>query len=106
MWQKGDSGDTQLNWVQANAYCDGLVLDGYSDWRLPEIEALVTIVNYTLFNPTLSTIFDPRRSNTYWSSNTFIYTPDAGWSVDLFAGHVCALNKTNTSYVRCVRGGP
>jgi hypothetical protein len=107
MWQKGDSGDTLVNWDQANAYCEGLSLDGYSDWRLPEIDALVTIADYTLFDPALSTIFDPGRSNSYWSSSTVAYVQDLAWSVFFKNGFTIAYNKTEYYYyVRCVRGGP
>jgi hypothetical protein len=106
MWQKEDSGDTQLNWVQANAYCDGLVLAGYSDWRLPEIEALLTIVDYTHNNPALSKIFNPRRSNYYWSSSTPVYDPVNAWFVQFYNGNVDSYNKTYGYFVRCVRGGP
>jgi hypothetical protein len=45
MWQKGDSGAVK-NWADANTYCNTLPLDG-GGWRLPEIEALATIVDYT-----------------------------------------------------------
>jgi hypothetical protein len=107
MWQKGDSGATKLSWDQAKAYCEGLELDGYSDWRLPEIEALQTIVNYTMYSPALSTIFNPRRSNHYWSSSTYVYYPDSAWVVGFSGGNVYPDWKSDGSnYVRCMRGGP
>ena len=34
MWQKGDSG-TGLNWEEALLYAETLVVEQYSDWRLP-----------------------------------------------------------------------
>jgi hypothetical protein len=106
MWQRGDSG-TGRTWEQANAYCDNLELDGYTDWRLPEIEALRTIVDYARFNPALSSIFDPRRSHGYWSSNTYVSIPDDAWAVGFYYGEVYAPGKTgNDVYVRCVRSGP
>ena len=106
MWQKGDSGDTPLTCDQANAYCPGLDLDGYTDWRLPEIEALLTVVDYTRFNPALSMIFDPYRSNFYWSSSTYAPDPTGAWNVYFGNGEVHSSIKTNGGYVRCVRGGP
>jgi hypothetical protein len=108
MWQKADSG-TSLTWAQANAYCDGLDLDGYTDWRLPEMAALLTIVNYTTYYPALSTIFDQRRSDPpYWSSSTLAGTPTLGgaWGVDFGVGYAGWGDKSYGYYVRCVRSGP
>ena len=39
MWAKRDSGLNE-SWQQAVGYCHDLGLDGYSDWRLPEISEL------------------------------------------------------------------
>lgn len=114
MWQKGDSGNTKLDWAQANDYCDNLVLDGYSDWRLPEIEAFVTIADYTRYGPALSAIFNPRRSDRYWSSSIHARYSYLAWGVDFYEGKPDLLFRTSedpdetyssTTFVRCVRGG-
>jgi hypothetical protein len=42
MWPRQDNG-SNVNWNQANAYCQSLNLAGYSGWRLPIREELVTI---------------------------------------------------------------
>jgi hypothetical protein len=121
MWQKGDSGDTPLTWVEANAYCDALELDDYTDWRLPEIEVLETIVNYTITDPALSPIFDFSGSYPigskypYWSSSSTISCgPDGqcgmsnfAWQVSFTEGRVENYYKPSYGgYVRCVRGKP
>lgn len=38
-WTKHDNGSA-LGWAEANTYCSGLGLGGYTDWRLPTIEEL------------------------------------------------------------------
>jgi hypothetical protein len=43
MWQKGDSGK-YLNWHDAKSYCENLVLDGYSDWKLPSRDEFHTLM--------------------------------------------------------------
>jgi hypothetical protein len=48
MWTKRDNGK-DVNWQQAANYCKNLHLEGYSDWRLPEIIEL-------------SAIYDPTRT--------------------------------------------
>jgi hypothetical protein len=107
MWQRGDIGDTGLSWDQAKSYCDGLKLDGYTDWRLPEIEALQTIVDYSRFGPALSTNVLHGRSGVYWSGSTDVDDPDAAWNVHFLNGRVSDLDDKADSYycVRCVRGG-
>ena len=37
MWTRKDNGG-DINWSQANGYCDTLTLAGYSDWRLPTVD--------------------------------------------------------------------
>jgi hypothetical protein len=47
MWTVEDNGN-DFNWNQANAYCEGLTLGGYSDWRLPTIDELEGLYDRTL----------------------------------------------------------
>ncbi|MEW5726835.1 MAG: DUF1566 domain-containing protein [Pseudomonadota bacterium] len=45
-WTKADSG-RGLDWEGALAWCEGLVLAGRSDWRLPNAKELHSIVDYS-----------------------------------------------------------
>jgi WD40 repeat protein len=45
-WTQTDNGKS-VNWKEASQYCGGLHLGGFSDWRLPTIEELQTILNAT-----------------------------------------------------------
>lgn len=47
MWMQDDSGETGLNWEQALSYAEELEFAGYSDWRLPDIKELQSIVDYS-----------------------------------------------------------
>ncbi|MCP4793329.1 MAG: DUF1566 domain-containing protein, partial [Actinomycetia bacterium] len=58
-WQQGDSIDG-LDWEQALAACDVLVLGGADDWRLPDAKELQSIVDYTRSpDTTKSAAIDP-----------------------------------------------
>ena len=46
MWQKSDGGKTYL-WQDGLKYCDALSLGGHSDWRLPNIKELHSLLDYT-----------------------------------------------------------
>ncbi|NIP28031.1 MAG: DUF1566 domain-containing protein, partial [Phycisphaerae bacterium] len=55
MWMKVDSGklkagknkDGKLNWQEALNWAENLKYAGYSDWRLPNVKELQSIVDYT-----------------------------------------------------------
>ena len=108
VWQK--DGKTQRDWAGALAYCEGLDLAGHTDWRLPNIRELLSIVDYTKFSPAI----DNRFSGTddpfgYWSSTSYL-DPNwklGAWYVNFYDGTaaISGSEKTRNRYVRCVRGG-
>jgi hypothetical protein len=75
----------------------------YSDWRLPTLKELLTIVDYSRSEPA-STLEDT-ISDYYWSSTS--YAPDTvyAWLVDFYYGVVRDYAKTTSFYVRCIRDG-
>jgi hypothetical protein len=50
MWARQDNG-TSVSWEEAVAYCQGLNLDGYSDWRLPQMYELRSIYASSIDKP-------------------------------------------------------
>jgi len=48
MWAAKDSGKRE-SWHKATKYCRNLRLDGYSDWRLPRIDELESLVNLSAY---------------------------------------------------------
>jgi len=65
MWQQSETAAT-YSWDQADSYCTWLSLGGHSDWRLPNLIELVSIMDYS-FNPAINTSFFS-GSVTAWSS--------------------------------------
>ncbi|MBU3914429.1 DUF1566 domain-containing protein [bacterium] len=101
MWQKEDT-DSTYTWEAALTYCEGLTLGSQSDWRLPNIRELESIVDETVYNPSInSTYFPNTNSWEYWSSTTHADTLVA-WGVNFVNGSV---DDYENAYVRCVRGG-
>jgi hypothetical protein len=92
MWMKVDSGklkagknkDGKLNWQEALSWTQNLKYAGYSDWRLPNVKELQSIVDYTRSPATTnSAAIDPVFQTTsfiaesgkkdypfYWSGTT------------------------------------
>jgi len=46
MWQMSDGGQAR-NWESALEYAENLELAGYSDWRLPNVKELESIIDYS-----------------------------------------------------------
>ena len=112
VWQQ--KGDTEKNWIGALAYCEGLAnFAGKSDWRLPNIRELLSIVDYTKFSPAidrakfLNTDFSDTIPFGYWSSTSYEDWKKGAWYVNFRDGTAAITggNKTGNRYVRCVRGG-
>ena len=68
-WQD-DVASVSKTWSQAITYCETLSLDGRSDWRLPNKNELLSIVDYTKSNPAIDSTFVNITSSSYWSSTT------------------------------------
>ena len=102
MWQKDTAPGTYM-WYQANTYSENLTLGGYSDWRLPTMKELLTIVDSGRFNPSINTMFPGTYPSGYWSS-TFIDTKSV-WYVNFSFGLERSLLNYDYDYVRAVRGG-
>ena len=104
IWQQAEAG--QKTWEAALTYCEGLSLAGKSDWRLPNIRELETIVDTTKYNPAINTTAFPNaNSSSYWSSTTVASISSYAWPVDFQGGRDFSYGKKSNIYVRCVRSG-
>lgn len=107
VWQ--DNSDAKTNrkdWDSAKAYCENITLGGYSDWRLPNIYELSTLLDNTKSKePYVIEGIKNIVSKYYWSSSIYTELTSHAWDVDFYYGYVNAYNKTNSYYVRCVRAG-
>lgn len=99
-------------WADALEFVTGLngtSYLGFSDWRLPNHNELVSLVNYAETTPGVQLnragVRDIREQ--YWSSSSSIANPSDAWNVTM-NGEVAELNKFDArlgSYIWPVRGG-
>lgn len=128
MWEKlSDDGsihdrDTTYNWTDAvttkMAALNSAVFAGHNDWRMPNRNELLSLVNIGAVNPATFAAFNTAcvpgctvltcsciQSFGYSSSSTFQSSPASAWFVSFGSGGTGAGNKAGIEYVRAVRAG-
>ena len=100
-WQKDPDSITRTQ-AAALAYCPTVRAGS----RLPEVKELISIVDYTTFNPALPAghLFPNVQSDLYWSATTSAADPTFAWSVLFSNGFVRPFGKGSSLLVWCVRG--
>ncbi len=102
MWEKDTRGS--MPWQEAMDSCAALSLAGYTDWRLPVFEELLSIVDYNQCDPSCDSVLKA-RSVGYWSSSTYRTDKNGAWGVYFHNGDAYAAYKMYSSFVRAVRSG-
>jgi hypothetical protein len=127
MWEKksADGGihDQSNTYVWADAFSTfigglnaGAGFAGHTDWRLPNVKELQSILNYENVGPAVSAAFNAdcaagctvttcscTESSFYWSSTTFASGPSGAWWVFFSNGDVGTSGKISNFSVRAVR---
>jgi len=95
-WHKDTMED--VTWDEALKYCESLG-DG---WRLPTIEELFSVIDYSEYNPATH-VKGFLESSYYWSSTTYAYENESVWLVYFLNGYVLYGYKDYSHCVRAVR---
>ena len=106
MWQQEDD-NTKRNLDKGAIYCENFSQGGYSDWRLPDLSELKSILDFNQSNPCIdSTAFPNTNPAIFWSSYIdYDRDPTSAYYVNFYNGTSNRTEKTFTNYVRCVRAG-
>lgn len=92
-----------MTWDEAMKYAETLRLGGHTDWRLPTIEELFSLLDFSRSNP--ASTFPGMPNNWFWSSSSDSSSSSDAWVIYSFNGNVYSDKKTYSYHVRCVRRG-
>ena len=90
----------------AAAQLNGFALLGHSDWRVPEIEELQTLVNFKAVNPSIDAdLFPGTKSDWYWTNTAYAPSPSGyAWYVSFTYGYSDFDDRDDDDgFVRAVR---
>ena len=90
-----------MTWTAALAYCKKLEYAGETDWRLPNINELVTLLDHSTARP--ASEFPGMSLNYFWSSTSYDGYAYNAWIINSSDGTVKAIDKTLEAKVLCVR---
>ena len=105
VWQKEFT--SSINWNDALAYCQNLIYAGFTDWRLPNLNELASLISYDRIEP--ASKFPGMQSdwqNYYWTSSTNILGSSDALAVNFAAGSIESSDKSGVNFfyhARCVR---
>lgn len=103
VWQKQEGG-SQF-WPNAIDYCNNLTLGNATNWRLPTIYELTTILTLDASSPATDiTKFTAATLTEYITSSMDPVLSTQVYGVDFTQGNIVFINNVNSRSVRCVRG--
>ena len=103
----GVSDNETYTWEQALEAAASNALNGGSDWRLPNIKELASIVEEACYNPAINLeLFPDTPSDVFWSSSPYAYDSDFAWIVYFDDGYDDGYYRNISLYVRLVRSRP
>lgn len=105
VWEDGGQ-PTLVLWNDAIDNCNALNYAGHSDWRLPNVMELLSIVDYTKFDPCIDETFFPNtKSGFYWSSTRDVEYANSEMDVHFKSAYAWSANPAvHTRFVRPCRG--
>jgi hypothetical protein len=102
-WERVHSA-TVSNFPDAALYCAAQTTAGFTDWRVPSLAELQTLVDESWTFPAIDYVTFPGLSNQYfWTSSEVAGTPDYAWLVSFGNGESSYASFNAGGYSRCVR---
>jgi hypothetical protein len=94
---------TVFSWQGALDQAYGHSFAGHSDWRLPNVNELQSIVEQRCWDPAINTVIFPRTPYLLWSASPFAEFQTRAWIVLFDIGRTSNNPKSYDGSVRLVR---
>lgn len=92
------------DWGKSRAECDNLVFAGKSDWRLPTLKELESIVDSSVYSPAINkNFFVKTPDGPYWTATSPASFSGSKFIVIFAEGSVYFNDANNFAATRCVR---
>ncbi len=109
----GGAWQDSLDWIESfntsAVACTNYAAMTFSDWRLPNVKELLSLVDYGEWDPALPSGHPFASVETlganYWSSSSYFPFPNNGWGVSMLTGTATQSPKPAGGFVWPVRGG-
>jgi hypothetical protein len=104
LWQDDEIVDSRfLTFDEAKTYCNDLNLSNHTNWRLPDITELRSIVDRENSNPAIKSAFSNSVNGFFWSSSEYAPNQEKIWSILFTDGNDYQHLKSDRGYVRCIK---
>jgi hypothetical protein len=110
MWERTANVAATSWWytpAQADSYCADNTLAGHSDWRLPSVTELISIVDFTVSSPAIDSAAFPGTLGTvahlFWTSTPHARSAGYRWYVSFDDGTIWNDRPVHAWPARCVR---
>ena len=102
-----DDSATHCNTEAFAARVNAVGLCGATDWRVPDMEELRSIVDYSRDNPSIDIDYFPDliEDNLYWSASPYAHNYHYAWVLNFSIGNYIGYQHHYKHYVRLVRVG-
>lgn len=97
--------EQSLSWQEALEHCQKLNYNGVHGWRLPSVNELATILDYSISKPASSfPSLEESSSPIFWTSTSYQQNIGTAWRISSSTGEVGASDKVDFIYkVLCVK---
>lgn len=97
---------TTMPWAEALNHAEGHSFAGFSDWRLPNITELGSLVEECMVMPTINTATFPSTPGAWvWSSSPYAGSSSSAWYIYFANGVAGVSSRGDPNGVRLARGG-
>ena len=105
IWSRATLSGGRFNWRDAQKAAAACTLGGFSDWRLPTVQELASIVDYERTAPAIDPVFECEDS-WYWTGTPYAGSPSGcAWIVNFGRGYSFWSYQDLEGFVRAVRDG-